>query len=108
VVALVVLAVWVGLAFGSPTTTYHLAPAVLTAAWPVGARWLTGTPPPPGLAAGCAGAGLARAVGALVMLGASGHPAGPALPGISGPIVEGAVAALLSAATGGWISQRGR
>jgi hypothetical protein len=107
VVALVVLAVWVGLAFGSPTTT-HLAPAVLAAAWPVGARWLTGTPPPPGLAAGCAGAGLALAVGALVVLGASGHLAGPALPGISGPIVEGAMAALLSAATGGWISQRGR
>lgn len=55
VVALVVLAVWVGLAFGSPTTTYHLAPAVLAAAWPVGARWLTGKPPPAGLAAGCAG-----------------------------------------------------
>jgi glutaredoxin-like protein len=45
-ISLVVAVGWFVLATANATTTFHLAPAVVAAAWPLGRRWRAGRPLP--------------------------------------------------------------
>jgi glutaredoxin-like protein len=79
---------WFALATGSPTTTYHFAPAVVAAAWPVGRRLRAGRALPLRAAAGAVLGGALLALIATVFVSASGALAGPALFGLPGPLAE--------------------
>ena len=94
----VVTLVWMVLAVWRPSTTWHLAPLLIAAAWP----WVVGQDQSPGdrssrrrvVAAG--GAGFATAALTTAALAATGHLQGPTWTGSGSPMVE----ALLLAATG--------
>ncbi len=91
---------WFVLATGTPTTTYHFAPAVVVAAWPVRRRLRAGR------ALRGPAAGTATAGGALValvttgLLAAVGALAGPTLFGIPTASTETLAAILVGAAAG--------
>lgn len=99
--ALGVLAVWVLLALWRPTTTWHLAPLLLAAAWP----WTAGQDARRGdraaavriAGAGVAGAALAAA--ATLGLAAAGLLRGPAWGGFGSVVTESSVLGVVGAAT---------
>ncbi|MGH3758956.1 glutaredoxin domain-containing protein [Actinophytocola sp.] len=96
VVTLAVTVGWFVAATGNPTTTYHFAPALVAAAWPVGRRLRAGRALPVGTALATT-AGSAALAGVTTLLLATGDAlAGPTLFGIPTALTE----TLASIATG--------
>lgn len=91
--------VWAVLAWRTPTSTFHFAPLIVAAAWPVVARSYgeRHDRPQAGMVAASA-AGLAMVTG-LVLL-AAGRLEGPTFWSDGGAIVEVALAAVLGGAYG--------
>lgn len=79
----------VGLAMASPSTTFHLGPAVVSAAGPMAAG--RGRGPWPGLLA------LGVSFLAVGLLEATGHLLGPSLLPVGGALLESVVAAIAGA-----------
>ncbi len=93
--------VWIGLGVWSPTSTFHLAPALVTAAWP----WLLRDPalPAGALDARRATAGAAAiALAAAVVLLIAGSLRGPTLWGNGHAMIE----VVPAIAIGGWFGYR--
>lgn len=96
---LVVAVTWGALAAWRPTTTWHLAPLMLAAAWP----WVVRTTPPRGvpaptrLVAQSAALGVSAALLVSVILWAANLLRGPTWWG-SGPVLVEAVAMALAGA----------
>jgi glutaredoxin len=86
--ALAAAAGWFALATRSPTTTYHFAPAIVAAAWPVGRRLRVGRALPLRAALHTALGGALLALIATVFVSTSGALAGPALFALPGPLAE--------------------
>lgn len=104
--SIVVAAIWMGLAINRPESTFHFAPAVAAAAWPVTARIRSG-------AASNRAAGLAALGGLVVALAATLILEG--VDALEGPEViggsalgESIIASVVGAAWGGWVLTRGR
>lgn len=74
-----VTAVWLVLAFRSPHVTYHLAPFVAAAAWPVSLRWVIGAPVPLRAAVVAAAGGLAVTLLGVFVLAIRGSLSGPSV-----------------------------
>lgn len=91
--ALLFAGLWLMLAFIRPTTTFHLAPLIVTAWLPVGEQ-------DPWRALAMAGWGLSMAVATILVLSLGGALQGPSLLPQGGPAVESTVAALLGVAIG--------
>lgn len=89
--------VWTALALRSPTTTYHLVPAMVAASWPVTARALRGPRPPPAAIRAGLGGLLVAGVTTVELVGLDALD-GPALVGGSGA----AESALVALAGAGW------
>ncbi len=97
---LVVAVMWLALVAWRPTTTWHLAPLLLAAAWP----WVVGQDTSPGdasarrriLLAGAGGLGAALATTGLLSL--TGRLTGPTWTGSGSPVVEAVVLAAGGAA----------
>ena len=106
-ITVAVAAVWAALAAAHPTTTYHLAPLILAAAWPV--TWASRHAPTVGATVRAALIGLAGALAVTAVLAAAGWLAGPTVFGRPGAAVESVMMAGLGAAAGaGWALRRGR
>ncbi|MFI5593918.1 glutaredoxin domain-containing protein [Amycolatopsis sp. NPDC051758] len=84
---LLAAAVWFALAEADPTTSYHLAPAVVAAVWPLGRRRRAGGSLPVGTAFVTALGGAVLAAAGTLLLEVRGALAGPALFGIT-PLTE--------------------
>ncbi|MEU4293184.1 glutaredoxin domain-containing protein [Kribbella sp. NPDC026596] len=98
---LVVALGWFALAATHPTTTYHLAPAVVAAAWPVGRRLRTRRALPTATALLTALGSTTIAITATVLLLARDELAGPALlavPVLTETLLSAALGALAGAA----------
>jgi hypothetical protein len=97
----VAAAVWIGLALWRPTSTFHLAPALVTAAWP----WLLRDPALPAGAfdarRATAGAAAIALVAAAVLLIADAMR-GPTLWGSGHAMIE----VVPAVALGGWFGYR--
>lgn len=97
-----VAATWLALALWRPSTTWHLAPLLLAAAWP----WVVGQDQSHGdlasrrKVAAAGGAGLAIAALTTAALAATGHMEGPTWTGSGSPVVE----ALVLAAAGSLVA----
>ena len=97
---IVVAVVWSVLVAWRPTTTWHLAPLILSAAWP----WVVGQDVSPGdptarrriLLAG--GGGLGAALALTGVLSATGRLDGPTWTGSGAPVVEALLLSLTGAA----------
>lgn len=97
---LVVAVVWSVLAAWRPTTTWHLAPLILGAAWP----WIVGQDSAPGdhsarsriILSGAAG--LSAALALTGVLSASGRLDGPTWKGSSTPVAEALLLSVVGAA----------
>ncbi|MDQ0381424.1 glutaredoxin domain-containing protein [Amycolatopsis thermophila] len=98
-VALLAAAGWFALATANSTTNYHLAPAVVAAAWPVARRLRAGRPLPIIAAARSALGGALIAVAVTVLLSARDALAGPVLVGIP-PMTEAFLSVALGAVAG--------
>lgn len=105
-------ALWAVLALRSPTVTYHLAPLLVAAAWPLTHRLVLGEPARARVAAGTALAGLVLALATTGLLVAANALAGPDLAGGGNAFAETLVAVGVGAAVGAlaaiWPPRRGR
>lgn len=108
VLPLLLAGVWAALALANPTTTYHLAPAVVTVAWPLGARTRAGRATRPREALVPVGAALALVAAALLLLLASGALEGPSLVPGTDALGESVLLALAGAGYGGRVLARER
>ena len=99
---LVVAVVWSLLVAWRPTTTWHLAPLILAAAWPwvVGQDTSTGDPSARRRILSAGGTGLGAALALTGLLSAAGRLDGPTWTGSGTPVVE----ALLVSAGGAAIA----
>jgi glutaredoxin len=106
--ALLVAVVWFGLATTHPATTYHVAPLLVAAAWPLGRRWRAGSALP------LTGALVPVAGGALVALATTlvltvRHAlVGPTLLGPGSALAETLIATVVGAGLGLLAGTRGR
>jgi glutaredoxin len=98
---------WVLLALRTPTTTYHLAPLLMAAAAPVTRRWLTRTPVPSRRATTLAATGLVLTWVTTAVLAWRGMLVGPDITGGGRPVPESVLLAVVGAAVGWWLGQRG-
>ena len=89
---------WVGLASANPTITYHLAPALVAIAAPVGAALNGRLKPPTAVAASAIG--LVLTYGATVGLGVTDRLTGPSLLPSGGAVVEAFVFGAIGAVAG--------
>lgn len=98
--SVVVAVAWAALVLWRPTTTWHLAPMILAAAWP----WVVGQDTSPGDAAARRRIGLAGAGGLGIALATTGALSltvgldGPTWTGSGSPVVEAALLALTGGA----------
>ena len=98
--ALVVALVWTALAVWQPTTTWHLAPLLLAAAWP----WVVGQDSSPGEASArrlvllAGGGGLVVTVALTVILSTAGRFQGPTWTGTGSVTGEALLLAVIGAA----------
>jgi hypothetical protein len=106
---LVIGAVWMLLAVWHPTTTYHLGPALVAAAWPLTLRRRdrNGRAPWQAVVLSVLG-GAAVVVAVIALLAARGAMAGPTLFGGHGAVVEALLTTAVGAAFGGWRAMRRR
>ena len=95
---LLLLAVWVGLTIWNPEATYHLAPLVIAAAWPIGVRGRLG-PQRPFIAVGVAAGSTSVAIVATLVLDVFDRLQGPVLVSTSG-LSESMLAALVGGLIG--------
>lgn len=102
--ALLVAAVWVGLAVTHPTTTYHLAPLLVAAAWPLGRRWRAGAALPITGALAAAAGSVVVALATTLVLGAWHSLAGPTLFGPGNAVTETLIAIVVGAGLGGLLA----
>lgn len=79
---------WVLLAVTSPTTTYHFAPAVVAAAWPVARRMRVGQRLSAKAVSATVGGGIAVALIVTLALALTGALLGPTFFGSDGAVVE--------------------
>jgi glutaredoxin len=98
---------WVLLAAGTPTTTYHFAPLLMAAAAPVTRRWLTRTPVPFQPATVLAATGLMMTWVTTAALAWRGMLAGPDVTGGGRPVAESVLLAVVGAVAGWWLARRG-
>jgi glutaredoxin-like protein len=98
---------WVLLVVLSPTTTFHVAPALAAAAAPLTRRWLTGAPVPSRPAATVAVTGLVITLATTAVLTWQGLIAGPDVPGGGAPIAETVLLAVAGAVLGWRLARRG-
>ncbi|GGM62906.1 hypothetical protein GCM10012275_36990 [Longimycelium tulufanense] len=99
---------WALLAVNDPTTTYHLAPLLVAAAWPVSRRWLGGRPVRATAALGDAAAGLVVALATTALLAWRGLLVGPDVTGRTAVVPESVIVAVAGAVLGWWLARRGR
>lgn len=85
---IVAAAGWVALAVSTPTTTYHFAPTVVAAAWPVARRPRAGHRLSKRAVAATVGGGAAVALAVTVALASADALAGPTFFGTDGAVVE--------------------
>lgn len=81
-------AAWIALAVNTPTTTYHFAPAVVAAAWPVARRLRLEDRLPARVIAVSIGGGAAFAIAVTVELTLADALAGPTFFGPGGAVKE--------------------
>jgi glutaredoxin-like protein len=105
--SLLVAVGWFALATANPTTSYHLAPAVVAAAWPLGRRWRAGRALPAVTALTTALGGAVVAVTATLLLEIRGALAGPVLLGIP-LLTEAFLSVALGVLTGAGLALAGR
>ncbi|RZQ59524.1 glutaredoxin domain-containing protein [Amycolatopsis suaedae] len=106
-VALVIAVGWFVLAAFNPTTSFPLAPALLTAAWPLGRRWRAGRVLRPVTALTTALGGAVLAVAIALLLELNGALAGAMLFGMP-PLTEAIVSVALGVLVGGGLALAGR
>lgn len=99
-ITLAVATGWFVLATGNPTTTYHFAPVLVAAAWPVGRRLRAGRALPAGAALATTAGSTALAAVTTLLLSTAGALIGPALPGIPTALTETLAGIALGAAMG--------
>ncbi|WP_318283946.1 glutaredoxin domain-containing protein [Rhodococcus ruber] len=92
--------VWLVVATVNPATTYHLAPLLVVAAWPLALRWRTRAPLTAATSIRAAAAGMAVAAASTVVLVARHGLAGPTLTGSAGALAETVAAIAVGAALG--------
>lgn len=102
-----VAALWLALALTHPATTYHFAPTLVSAAWPVAQRWRHSEPVPLLLAARSALAGSLVALASAGFLEVRHALGSPTLVGFANAWVEVLVGIVLGAVLGGWVAARG-
>jgi hypothetical protein len=107
VVTLLAAVGWFALAAANPTTSYHLAPAVVAAAWPVARRLRAGRPLPIIAAALTALGGALAAVAVTLLLSVRGALAGAILFGVP-PLTEAFLSVALGFVAGAGLSLIGR
>lgn len=90
---------WFALAAANPTTSYHLAPALVAAAWPLARRLRAGRPLPSATALVTALGGVLVAVAVTLLLSARGALAGPIVFGIP-PLAEALLSVVLGVMVG--------
>jgi hypothetical protein len=108
VLAALVAAIWFALASGNPTTTYHFAPAVVAAAWPVGRRLRVTGALPAGTALVIALGGALLALATTVLLATRNALAGPALFGLPSAFAETLAGVAVGALAGAALALAGR
>jgi hypothetical protein len=107
VASLVIAAVWAVLAIWHPTTTYHLGPALVAAAWPLTLRGRAGIARARVRAVVMSAlGGTVTAFAAIGLLAARHALAGPTVLGGHGAMTEAFLAAVVGAAFGGWLATR--
>lgn len=99
--------VWLALALSNPNLTYHFAPPVVAAAWPIARRTTAGAMPLRS-ALVVSGAALATAVATIVALGLSDALEGPTFWSDGGAAWEGLTFATVAALWGLRVSTRSR
>lgn len=97
---------WALLAARDPATAFPLAPLLVSAAWPLTHRWLSGTPLRPGLALGLVASGLAVSLATTAVLARLGMLGGPQLTGGGDAVTETLLVAVIGAALGWWVARR--
>lgn len=106
--AVLAVAIWVALATANPSTTYHFAPALVAAAWPVGRRLRAGQALPPPVAMVTALGGAVLALAATALLAATGSLTGPALFGLPDAMTESLVGVTIGTVAGAGLAALGR
>lgn len=101
-------ALWATLAWLNPTTTYHLAPAVVAASSPVGIRARRGAPLPLRPTIAVVAIGLLVVATVLIVLEVSDALRGPSLVPWTGSLGESILVALVAAAYGFMVLLRHR
>lgn len=105
----VVLAVgWFGLAAANPTTTYHVAPLVVAAVWPVGRRLRPAGSLPVATALATALGGGLLALLTTLLLAVTGSLSGPTVFGIPGPLAEAVIGTAVGTLIGAGIAMARR
>lgn len=99
--------VWLAMVAWRPDTTFHLAPALVTASWAVTARWHAGAALRRGHGAACVTGGALVALIAATVLAAAGRLSGPDLLGGSA-LIETLLAVAASAPFTRWAVSRAR
>lgn len=107
-VTLAVAVGWFVLATGNPTTTYHFAPALVVAAWPIGRRLRAGRPLPVAAAATTTAGSAVLAVVTTLLLAAGDALAGPTLFGIPTALTESLASIGVGAVIGAGLAVTGR
>lgn len=106
--ALLVAAVWFGLAATHPATTYHVAPLLVAAVWPLGRRWRAGSALPLTGALVPAAGGVLVALATTLVLAVRHALAGPTLAGPGGALAETLIATVVGAGLGLLVATWGR
>lgn len=99
-------AAWIVLALNSPTTTYHFAPMVAAAAWPVALRLRVGLRLSAKAVSVAAGRGIAVALAVTLALASTGALAGPTFFGTPHALAESLVMAGIGAVIGVLFARR--
>lgn len=111
-VTLTLAAIWFVLAASNPTTTYHFAPALVTAAWPVGRRLRAGRGLPIHTALVTTAGSTLLALATTTLLATFGTLVGPTLVGTTGALTEMLISTAVGAVAGiglaviGWRASR--
>lgn len=106
--ALLVAVVWFGLATTHSATTYHLAPLLVAAAWPLGRRWRAGSALPLTGALVPATGGALIALATTLVLAVRHALVGPTLAGPGSALAETLIAVIVGAGLGLLVATWGR
>lgn len=98
---------WFLLATAHPATTYHFAPVLVAAAWPVARRWRTRAALPGRVAVGTALCATVMGAAVTALLAVRHALAGPTLLGVGGALTETLVGVVVGAILGGVLAVTG-